>query len=79
MGVLITPILENPLSNFHQLRDAAPEEASTYRKLLAEKEGLYVGFSAAANVAASVKLLESYEFGKSATLVTVLCDTGLKY
>ena len=55
------------------------EEASTYRKLLAEKEGLYVGFSAAANVAASVKLLESNEFGKSATLVTVLCDTGLKY
>lgn len=55
------------------------EEASHYRRLLAEKEGLFVGFSAAANVAAAIKLLESKELGENPVVVTVLCDTGLKY
>lgn len=55
------------------------EEASHYRRLLAEKEGLFVGFSAAANVAAAMKLLESKELGENPIVVTVLCDTGLKY
>lgn len=54
-------------------------EAILYRKLLAEQEGLFVGYSAAANVAASVKLLESGKLGASPNVVTVLCDTGLKY
>lgn len=55
------------------------EEATCYRKLLAEKEGLYVGFSAAANVCAAVKLIENGLAGASPTVATVLCDTGLKY
>jgi cysteine synthase A len=55
------------------------EEATYYRKLLAEKEGLYVGFSAAANVCAAVKLIENGIAGVSPTVATVLCDTGLKY
>ncbi|HSF41653.1 MAG TPA: cysteine synthase family protein [Thermoanaerobaculia bacterium] len=55
------------------------DEAVLYRKLLAEKEGLHVGFSAAANVCASVKLLESGRVPREGTVVTVLCDTGLKY
>ncbi len=55
------------------------EEAAFYRQKLAEKEGLYVGFSAAANVCASIKLIESGKAGKSPSVATVLCDTGLKY
>jgi len=54
-------------------------EAIHFRELLAGKEGLHVGFSAAANVCASVKLIESGRLGKSPTVVTILCDTGLKY
>ena len=49
--------------------------------MLAKKEGLYVGFSAAGNVAASVKLAEEYKKRgeKDFKIATILCDTGLKY
>jgi len=46
---------------------------------LAVREGLYVGFSAAANVCAAAKLLASGKLRADATIATVLCDTGLKY
>ncbi len=55
------------------------EEVIFYKELLAQKEGLYVGYSAAANVCASIKLIESGVLGKSPLVATVLCDTGLKY
>lgn len=55
------------------------EEATRYRRLLAEREGLHVGYSAAANVCAAVKAIESGALGSAPTVVTVLCDTGLKY
>lgn len=59
--------------------DVSDEEASEYRKLLGCKEGLYVGFTSAANVAAAVKLLGSGELNADAWVVTVLHDSGLKY
>lgn len=55
------------------------EEATEYRRRLAKEEGLYVGFSSAANVCAAVKLIDSGQLGETPTVVTVLCDTGLKY
>ncbi|MEW5978714.1 MAG: cysteine synthase family protein [Acidobacteriota bacterium] len=54
-------------------------EAQQYRQLLAETEGLYVGYSAAANVCAAVRLLNEGAVGQDGQVVTVLCDTGLKY
>lgn len=55
------------------------DEAVMWRQKLAKSEGLYVGYSGAANVCAAVRLLESGRVGREATVVTVLCDTGLKY
>lgn len=55
------------------------DQATFWRRELAVREGLYVGFSAAANVAAAVALLESGRLADDATVVTILCDTGLKY
>ncbi|CAH0694261.1 unnamed protein product [Spodoptera exigua] len=55
------------------------EEASRYMKLIGEKEGLYVGYTSGANVAAAAKLLESGLVPEDAWVVTVLADTGLKY
>ncbi len=55
------------------------EEAARFRWSLADVEGLHVGFSSAANVCAAVKLVESGRLGPAPTVVTVLCDTGLKY
>ncbi len=61
------------------LLSVSDEEALDYKQRLAHREGLHVGFSAAANVCASVKLIETGRLGESATVVTILCDTGLKY
>ncbi|KAM3966298.1 uncharacterized protein ACR2FA_012600, partial [Aphomia sociella] len=55
------------------------EEAIKYKQLIGEKEGLYVGYTSGANVAAAVKLLESGKVPKDSWIVTILNDTGLKY
>ncbi len=55
------------------------EEAAEWRRLLAVREGLHVGFSSGANVCAAARLLASGRLPPEATVVTILCDTGLKY
>src|SRR5262249_47650417 len=55
------------------------EEAAIWKQRLATKEGLHVGFTAAANVYAATKMLSSGVLKPNATVATVLCDTGLKY
>ena len=54
-------------------------EAEDWRRRLAVEEGLYVGYSAAANVCAATRLLQGGRLATSAVVATVLCDTGLKY
>lgn len=54
-------------------------EAMQFKTRLAHEEGLYVGYSAAANVCAALQLIKSGALGPSPTVATVLCDTGLKY
>lgn len=73
----IPPHWENNLvDSFIAVSD---EEAAQYRKLLAHREGLDVGFSSGANVCAAIKLLESRSLPTNANVVTILCDLGLKY
>jgi cysteine synthase A len=55
------------------------DEASDWRNRLARREGIYVGYSSAANVCAAIKLLCSGRLRSDATVATMLCDTGLKY
>lgn len=55
------------------------EEATEWRRLLATREGLHAGFSSGANVCAAARLLASGRLPPQATVVTILCDTGLKY
>jgi cysteine synthase A len=52
-------------------------EAWAMRDRLAKEEGLLVGISAGANVAAAVRL--AVDLGADAHVVTVLCDTGERY
>ena len=54
-------------------------EAQEMKQRLAREQGLYVGFTAAANVCAAVKLAESGLLRESAMIATVLCDSGFKY
>jgi len=44
---------------------------------LAREEGLFAGTSTGANVVAALRVAE--ELGPAATVVTILCDTGMKY
>ncbi|GHU87117.1 cysteine synthase [Clostridia bacterium] len=53
------------------------EEAYATARRLAREEGLFVGISSGANVAAAVKLAKTLEAG--AVVVTVLCDGGSRY
>jgi cysteine synthase len=55
------------------------KEASEWKAFLARCEGLHVGYSSGANVCAAVKLMKSGFLRRDARVVTILCDTGLKY
>lgn len=55
------------------------ETATHYTSLLGSKEGLYVGYTSGANVAAAVELLKSGKLGPDPWVVTVLNDSGMKY
>ena len=53
------------------------EQAAEVTRDLARLEGIFGGFSAGANVAAALKLLEGPMSG--GTIAVIICDSGLKY
>jgi cysteine synthase A len=53
------------------------EEAMAMALRLGREEGLFAGTSTGANVVAGLRLAE--RLGPDATVVTVMCDTGMKY
>lgn len=56
------------------------EDAYTMARRLAREEGLLVGISAAANVVAAQRVAEDLESRQEiGTIVTILCDGGIKY
>jgi cysteine synthase A len=52
-------------------------EAVAMAVRLAREEGLFAGVSTGANVVAALRLAE--RLGPGATVVTIMCDTGMKY
>jgi cysteine synthase len=52
-------------------------EATAMALRLAREEGLFAGTSTGGNVVAALRLAD--ELGPGATVVTVMCDTGMKY
>jgi cysteine synthase A len=53
------------------------DEATAMAIRVAREEGLFAGTSTGANVIASLRMAERLEPG--ATIVTIMCDTGMKY
>ena len=51
--------------------------AERMTKRLAREEGLFAGTSSGANVVAALSVAE--RLGPDATVVTILCDSGLRY
>jgi cysteine synthase A len=60
-----------------QIERVSTEEATVMALRLAREEGLFAGTSSGANVVAALRVAE--QLGRGATVVTILCDTGMKY
>jgi cysteine synthase A len=52
-------------------------EAKAMAMRLAQEEGIFAGTSTGCNVIAALRLAE--QLGQGATVVTIMCDTGMKY
>jgi len=60
-----------------QIERVSTEEAKAMVLRLAREEGLFAGTSTGGNVIAALRLAE--QLGPEATVVTIMCDTGMKY
>jgi cysteine synthase A len=60
-----------------RIEQVSTEAAVAMALRLAREEGLFAGTSTGANVVAALRLTE--QLGPDATIVTVMCDTGMKY
>lgn len=60
-----------------RIERVSTDEAKAMALRLAREEGLFGGTSTGANVVAALRLAEA--LGRNATIVTILCDTGMKY
>ena len=60
-----------------QIEQVSTKEALDMAFRLAREEGLFAGTSTGGNVIAALRLAE--QLGPDATIVTLMCDTGMKY
>ena len=71
----VVPLWREGLAD--QIERVSTEEAAAMARRLAREEGLFGGTSTGANVVAALRLAERLEAGS--TIVTLMCDTGMKY
>ena len=71
----VVPLWQEDIAD--QIEQVSTEEAMAMAMRLAREEGLFAGTSTGANVIAALRLAE--QLGPGATVVTVMCDTGMKY
>jgi cysteine synthase len=60
-----------------EMERVSTDEAKAMAFRLASEEGLFCGTSTGANVTAALRLAE--RLGPSTTIVTIMCDSGMKY
>lgn len=72
---IIPPHWEEELAD--DIITVSDDEAREMTIKLSQKQGLFVGYSAGANVVASIKFLQTNSEIKN--IVTILCDSGYKY
>jgi cysteine synthase A len=71
----VVPLWQKGLA--HHIEKVSTAEAVAMAMRLAREEGLFAGTSTGANVIAALRLSERRPPGS--TIVTVMCDTGMKY
>ena len=72
---MLPPLLD--LDRFDEVRAISEDDAFATARRLAAEEGLLAGGSTGLNVAGAIELAR--ELGAGKTVVTLACDTGLKY
>ena len=68
IGSILTPVL---------MLSMPTAEAKEMTRRLAREEGLFAGTSSGAHVIAAIRV--GQRLGPDATVVTLMCDSGLKY
>lgn len=76
VGVGYIPPLWDPAA-VDEIVPIATDDAKAMARRLAREEGLFAGTSSGANVLAAIAL--GQRLGPQATVVTLMCDSGLKY
>lgn len=76
VGIGYTPPLWDP-SVIDGIEAVATADAKEMARRLAREEGLFAGTSSGANVIAAIRVAQ--RLGAGATVVTLMCDSGLKY
>ncbi|RXT50238.1 cysteine synthase [Bosea sp. Tri-44] len=71
----VVPLWQDDVAD--AIERVSTQEAQAMALRLAREEGLFAGLSTGANVIGALKLAE--RLGPSATVVSVMCDTGMKY
>ncbi|MFZ0963729.1 MAG: cysteine synthase family protein [Terriglobia bacterium] len=71
----VVPLWQKDIAD--QVEQVSTDEAAAMALRLAREEGLFGGTSTGCNVIAALRLAE--QLGPRATIVTIMCDTGLKY
>ena len=76
IGIGFMPPLWEP-DQVDEIQTVTTDEAISMARRLAREEGLFAGVSSGANIVASLRVAE--RLGPNATVVTILCDSGLRY
>jgi cysteine synthase A len=76
VGIGYTPPLFDP-SLVDEIVPVKTDDAKEMARRLAREEGLFGGTSSGANVVAALRVAE--KLGRGAKVVTLMCDSGLKY
>jgi cysteine synthase A len=71
----VVPLWDKNIAD--QIETVSTEEAINMAFRLAREEGLFAGASTGANVVTAMRVAEQMNTGS--TVVTVMCDTGMKY
>jgi cysteine synthase A len=71
----LVPLWQEDIAD--RIEQVSTEEAMAMVMRLAREEGIFAGTSTGCNVIAALRLAE--QLGPGATIVTVMCDTGMKY
>ena len=71
----VPPLWEPGLVN--EIQTVTTSDAKAMARRLAREEGIFAGTSSGANVVASIRIAQ--RLGPGATVVTIICDSGLRY